>query len=92
MVAAWIKAETGVGPAIASGSQVYNGICALLPVAPTNSNIVIQVMSLLLKLESAAGRSTKFTEPVRAINQKIAIRKAKSPTRFMTKALLAASV
>ena len=37
MVAAWINAETGVGPAIASGNQVYNGICALLPVAPTNN-------------------------------------------------------
>ena len=28
MVAAWIRAETGVGPSIASGSQMYNGICA----------------------------------------------------------------
>jgi hypothetical protein len=34
MVAACIKAETGVGPAMASGNQVNNGICALLPVAP----------------------------------------------------------
>ena len=37
MVAAWISADTGVGPAIASGNQVYKGICALLPVAPTKS-------------------------------------------------------
>ncbi len=41
MVAAWIKADTGVGPAIASGNQVYKGICALLPVAPTNNNKVM---------------------------------------------------
>ena len=34
MVAAWISAETGVGPAIASGSQTYSGSCAVLPVAP----------------------------------------------------------
>src|SRR5690349_309558 len=34
MVAAWMRAETGVGPAIASGSQTYSGICALLPVQP----------------------------------------------------------
>ena len=27
IVAAWISAETGVGPAIASGSQVSSGIC-----------------------------------------------------------------
>ena len=43
MVAAWIRALTGVGPAIASGSQMYNGICALLPVAPRNRNSVIAV-------------------------------------------------
>jgi hypothetical protein len=33
MVAACINADTGVGPAIASGNQVYNGICADLPQA-----------------------------------------------------------
>jgi hypothetical protein len=38
MVAAWIRADTGVGPSMASGSQTYSGICALLPVAPTNSS------------------------------------------------------
>jgi hypothetical protein len=32
-IAACINAETGVGPAIASGSQVYNGICADFPQA-----------------------------------------------------------
>ena len=39
MVAAWISAETGVGPAIASGSQTYSGICADLPQAPMNSKM-----------------------------------------------------
>src|SRR5437867_11874120 len=38
IVAAWISADTGVGPAIASGSHTYNGICADFPHAPTNSN------------------------------------------------------
>ena len=38
MVAAWISAETGVGPAMASGSQTKSGICADLPVAPTNNS------------------------------------------------------
>jgi hypothetical protein len=33
-----INAETGVGPAIASGSQVYNGICADFPQAPMNKS------------------------------------------------------
>src|SRR6187402_2682914 len=38
IVAAWISAETGVGPSIASGSQVCSRSCADLPIAPTNSN------------------------------------------------------
>src|SRR3954453_5372572 len=37
IVAAWISADTGVGPAIASGSHTYSGICALLPVHPRSS-------------------------------------------------------
>ena len=43
MVAAWISALTGVGPAMASGSQTYSGICADLPVAPTSSSSAIAV-------------------------------------------------
>ena len=38
IVAAWIKADTGVGPSIASGNQVCKPICADLPTAPTKSN------------------------------------------------------
>ena len=41
MVAAWIRAETGVGPSIASGSQVCRPICADLPIAPTNSSMQV---------------------------------------------------
>ena len=36
MVAAWMRAETGVGPSIASGSQVCSGTWADLPIAPMN--------------------------------------------------------
>ncbi len=36
MVAAWISADTGVGPAMASGSQTYSGSWADLPQAPMN--------------------------------------------------------
>ena len=43
MVAAWINAETGVGPAMASGSQTYSGSCADLPTAPTNSSAAMPV-------------------------------------------------
>src|SRR5262245_52243024 len=37
MVAAWISAETGVGPAIASGNQTCSGNWADLPIVPPNS-------------------------------------------------------
>ncbi len=40
MVAAWISAETGVGPSIASGSQVCRKNCADLPMAPMNKRTV----------------------------------------------------
>src|SRR3954452_15639289 len=36
IVAAWISAEIGVGPAIASGSQVCSGNWALLPATPAS--------------------------------------------------------
>ena len=34
IVAAWMSADTGVGPSIASGSQTCSGNCADLPTAP----------------------------------------------------------
>ena len=43
IVAAWISALAGVGPAIASGSQVKSGICADLPVTPSTRNSVMIV-------------------------------------------------
>src|ERR1035437_7889684 len=36
MVAAWMSAEAGVGPSIASGSQSWKGNCADLPATPTS--------------------------------------------------------
>ena len=39
IVAAWISADTGVGPSIASGSQVCRPSCADLPIAPMNSRM-----------------------------------------------------
>ena len=45
IVAACINAETGVGPAIASGNQTAKGICADFPVQPKNINNVIAVIN-----------------------------------------------
>ena len=41
MVAAWIRADTGVGPSIASGNHVCRNSCADLPMAPTNNSRAI---------------------------------------------------
>ena len=46
MVAAWIKAEIGVGPSMESGSHTCSGNCADLPMAPMNSKIQITVISI----------------------------------------------
>src|SRR5258706_13255707 len=43
IVAAWISAETGVGPSIASGSQTCSGSWADLAAAATKSSSVIAV-------------------------------------------------
>src|SRR3984957_10952764 len=37
MVAAWMRADTGVGPSMASGSHMYRGPWADLPAAPSNN-------------------------------------------------------
>src|SRR5438132_687380 len=66
IVAACINADTGVGPAIASGSHVYKGICALLPIAPTKSNNVMPVNVAVLTEEliiPLLKRSSKETVP-----------------------------
>src|SRR5881397_1147387 len=45
IVAAWIKAEMGVGPSIASGSQTCSGTWADLPTAPAKSRRQITVIT-----------------------------------------------
>src|SRR5687768_13224721 len=49
MVAAWIRALTGVGPAMASGSQTYSGSWALLPAQPRNRNSPTSVAALAVR-------------------------------------------
>ena len=46
MVAAWMSADTGVGPAMASGSHKYRGNWADLPAAPTKMSKEIAVAVL----------------------------------------------
>src|SRR6478672_13386302 len=46
IVAAWIRAETGVGPSIASGSHTWSGNWALLPTAPAKMNSAISQIGI----------------------------------------------
>src|SRR3984893_412677 len=48
MVAAWMRAETGVGPAMASGSHVWGGNWALLPMTAIISAIAPQSTTVWL--------------------------------------------
>jgi len=64
MVAAWISALTGVGPAMASGSQTYKGICADLPVAPTSRSSEIAV-----KTPAVTSTGMPFTWVITVVTQ-----------------------
>ena len=59
IVAAWMSADTGVGPAIASGSQTYSGSCALFPAQPMNRKRQIVVTSALSKPSDGAAAATR---------------------------------
>lgn len=102
MVAAWIRADTGVGPSIASGSQVCNRNCADLPIAPMNSIRQASVrasacqpkklMVLPVRPGAAEKMVSKSVEPTSTKIVKMPSRKPKSPTRLTTKALMAAAL
>ena len=96
IVAAWMRAETGVGPAIASGSQTKRGIWALLPVAPTkrarHANVISPPAAYVAGLAAAAANIfPKSTVPNIATQAKSPRRNPASPIRFMTNAFLPAS-
>src|SRR5215217_259088 len=102
IVAAWISALTGVGPSMASGSQVWRPSCADLPIAPTNSSrhstvIVLPVMPAKWIVEPAIdGAAARIagidTVPNTRNVPKMPSEKPKSPTRLTTNALSAAAL
>ena len=101
IVAAWISAETGVGPSIASGSQVCRPICADFPIAPTNSRMQASSSDdtchprKFIVVPTASGAFAKTTskssEPKITKTAKMPRAKPKSPTRLTIKAFIAAS-
>ena len=66
MVAAWIRAETGVGPSMASGSQVWSGTWADFANAPTSSRMQPATRSPSLRENSPAASNAprKSSVPV----------------------------
>src|SRR5450755_1349333 len=45
IVAAWIKAEIGVGPSMESGNHTCSGTCADLPMAPMKRQMQVNVIA-----------------------------------------------
>ncbi len=65
IVAAWIRADTGDGPSIASGSHTCRGSCADLPTAPQKRSSGIARLYGTVPDEACAARSLKLTVPRR---------------------------
>ena len=90
MVAAWIRAETGVGPSIASSSQDCSGSWADLPHAPSSSSRQMAVTTPVLAELEAWKTPLKLTEPNVANISMMASDRPASPTRLAMKAFFAA--
>ena len=88
-----MRAETGVGPSIASGSQVWNGICADLATAPPRSPSATSVTTVSESSpDSAASNTTpKSRLPTWKIRRKKPSAMIASPTALMTNAFFAAA-
>jgi hypothetical protein len=92
MVAAWIRADTGVGPAMASGSQVWSGNWPDLPMAPQNSRAAPRVTVVLEISPVSTPSMIRSISKLRAAqaNTKIPAMNPRSPTLVVRKALIAA--
>src|ERR671919_3254080 len=91
IVAAWISADTGVGPSMASGSHTWSGTWADFPTAPANSRRAIAVAVPEAMDPAPPNTSSNRTEPVVENARKIPISIAVSPMRVTMKAFFPAS-
>ena len=100
IVAACISAETGVGPSMASGNHVCKPNCADFPQLPINKRMQIRKRASTWKLQKITGVSDRCAAKAK-IAEKLTVLKsekrpmiprarAKSPTRFITIALIEA--
>ncbi len=88
-----MSAETGVGPSIASGSQICNGTCADLPAAPakTPSANRVNVVAPMVPANAACWISATLNVPVFVQIMRMPTMKPTSPTRVVMNAFLAAA-
>ncbi len=91
IVAAWINAETGVGPSIASGSQTWSGNWALLPTAPQRISRAMAICHSCGMAPILAKTACMLSVPIWVQMAMMPRAKPMSPTRLTRKAFLAAS-
>jgi hypothetical protein len=91
MVAAWMSADTGVGPSIASRSQDCSGACALLPHAPSRSSSPIAVIVPACACGAPANTPANDTLPNVVNISMMARDRPVSPTRLTRNAFFAAT-
>ena len=87
-----MRALTGVGPSIASGSQVCSGSCADFATAPPSSPSAIRFAAQGPNEPACEKTFSKSSEPVRWIRRKRASAIVASPTAFITNAFFAAAI
>ncbi len=93
-----MRADTGVGPSIASGSQTCSGNWALLPMAPANTSSAVansgiglaSPASSIVWIDSRMFSVASPTAPVLTQMAMIPSAKPMSPTRLTMNAFLAA--
>src|SRR5665213_1093489 len=92
IVAAWINADTGVGPSMASGSHVCRGNCALLAKAPMARREQIPVTSRPLDGNEPAEAKMPgmLSVPTLSTIRNAAMTRATSPMTWVMNALRAA--
>ena len=92
IVAACIRAETGVGPSIASGNHTCNGNCDDLPIAPRNrpTPANVSVVPAMAPFDTPSNISPKANDPIALYINIIPIKNPISPTLFVRKAFLLA--
>ena len=86
-----MSAETGVGPSIASGSQVWSGICADFASAPPSRPSATSV-TIVLDIESTWEKTpANSSVPVCQMRSTSPSASVASPIAFITNAFLAAA-